>query len=66
MFVLERKDKPGSYFPWRGEPESADYVCDLQQAQFYVGEVKDGVLSTTAPLPKKGHWVMRSVEVRLQ
>lgn len=66
MFViLERADKPGCFFPLRGDPESKDYVGELQQAQYFKVQVKNGAVEVTPPLPKQDCWKFRHIELRL-
>lgn len=66
--VLERKTKPGCYYPdSRLLPDDlgGDYVADLQQAQYFAVTCKNGKLETQPAMPTSEYWRPRQVDLRL-
>lgn len=61
FFVLEHKTRPGHFFPVKGIGFTTD---NLQQAQYFTLEVRNGQL-VSKPLLPAGDWSVRHVELRL-
>ncbi len=64
FFVLERKNRPGHFFPDKGHL-GTDFTTDnLQRAQYFTLEIRNGQL-VSKPLLPAGDWSVRHVELRL-
>jgi hypothetical protein len=65
VFILERADKPGCYFPANANVHCVDYVGQLNQAQVFQCELRSGMLHVEPALPEQGCWNLRPVKTEL-
>ena len=66
IVICKRTTTAGRYFPHGDDRDSEDYVCDLQQAQYFKLELVEGNIKAIPPLPTVAGWEIVQVEIKLQ